>query len=280
MSTVEPKYRRPLNSDQLKVLELLCAYRFCAAEHIAQYFDKPSGKYVQKRLRILEARGYIAKHYEPSYKLQGKPASYYLLPSGARALKASGSTRVDERMMKSFYKNKNMSDTFIDHCLVVVAVRNKFRSLYGTELDYYVQSSLRGWEGMPTWSPDAYMKLKGGAKGTGNIRNFFLDVFDASTPFFVMARKVDHYLKYKESGDWDIENESDLPTFLMVCPDARTQKKLQRRITKALDEAYEEDMRFAVTTSGQLLANATAADKVWQQTEEPETISGLGSLGQ
>jgi hypothetical protein len=278
MSIVEPAYRRPLNSDQLMVLEILRAYRFCTAEHFSQYFNKPSGKYVQKRLRILEAQGYIAKHYEPSYKLRGKPASYYLLPSGARALKASDSTRVDERMMKSLYKNKNMSDTFIDHCLLVVSIRNKFRTLYGDKLYYYAQTSLKDWERAPSWTPDAYMELKSGAKCTGKRRSFFLDVFDANTPFFVMARKVDHYLKYKENSDWNAENESDLPTFLMICPDTQTQTKLRRRITKALDEIYEEDMRFAVTTSDQLLASTEVTGKVWQLTEEPEMIRSLNLL--
>jgi SOS-response transcriptional repressor LexA len=66
----------------------LYKFRFGSSDLIAKRFNKPSGKYVQKRLHILEDQGYIARRYDKSYKLQGKPAAYYLLPSAARLLQA------------------------------------------------------------------------------------------------------------------------------------------------------------------------------------------------
>ncbi|HSW77540.1 MAG TPA: replication-relaxation family protein [Candidatus Chromulinivoraceae bacterium] len=82
----EPKYRKKLNEEQVAVLQLLWRFRFASSEQIAKYQQKPNGKAVQKRLKIPEDQSLIAKRYDKSYKLQGKPAAYYLTPHGARML--------------------------------------------------------------------------------------------------------------------------------------------------------------------------------------------------
>jgi predicted transcriptional regulator len=81
----EPKYRKKLNEEQVAVLQLLWRFRFASNEQIAKYQQKPNSKAVQKRLKILEDQGLIAKRYDKSYKLQGKPAAYYLTPRRSHA---------------------------------------------------------------------------------------------------------------------------------------------------------------------------------------------------
>jgi predicted transcriptional regulator len=86
ISRVEPKYRRPLNNNQQDILRLLYKFRFSTSELIAKYLNKPNVKLVQKKLKLLEDRGYVAKRYDKSYKLRGKAARYYLTPKAARLL--------------------------------------------------------------------------------------------------------------------------------------------------------------------------------------------------
>ncbi len=64
MRSSEPKYRRPLNEDQLDLLRVLYIYRFVTSQQLAEYFHKPNAKFIQKRLLILGAQCYIAKHYD------------------------------------------------------------------------------------------------------------------------------------------------------------------------------------------------------------------------
>src|SRR5437667_6662229 len=85
----KPKYRKKLNEEQVEVLQMLYRFRFASSEQIAQFQAKPGAKAIQKRLKILEDQGLIAKRYDKSYKLQGKPAAYYLTPTGARAFAAN-----------------------------------------------------------------------------------------------------------------------------------------------------------------------------------------------
>src|SRR5437868_6830189 len=92
----EPKYRKKLNEEQVEVLQMLYRFRFASSEQIAQFQGKPNAKAIQKRLKILEDQDLIAKRYDKSYKLQGKPAAYYLTPNGARAFAVNIERKPDE----------------------------------------------------------------------------------------------------------------------------------------------------------------------------------------
>src|SRR3990170_4920383 len=92
----ESKRHNKLNTEQLAVLQLVYKFRFASSKQIAAYQQKKSAKTIQKRLKILEDQQLIAKRYDKSYKLKGKPAAYYLLPQGARALGAHTEREPDE----------------------------------------------------------------------------------------------------------------------------------------------------------------------------------------
>jgi hypothetical protein len=92
----EPKYRKKLNEEQIAVLQLLWRFRFASSEQIATYQQKTNSKAVQKRLKILEVQDLIAKRYDKSYKLRGRPAAYYLTPNGARMLAVHKPRKEDE----------------------------------------------------------------------------------------------------------------------------------------------------------------------------------------
>ena len=131
MSNIKSKYRRPLNDDQLYVLELLFRFRFGDSAMLATCFDKPSSKSVQKRLKILEDQGYIAKRYDKSYKLLGKPAAHYLLPKGAKLFRAhiEKPDDIPDQAIKNRYKDKDASDKFINHSFGIFNVYLKLHSL-------------------------------------------------------------------------------------------------------------------------------------------------------
>ena len=93
MNETVSKHRKKLNAEQLEVLELLHKFRFGSNNLFAQYFDKKDRSFVFKRLSILLEQGLIGKRFEPSYRLQGKPAAYYLTPTGARMLEAAAPTK-------------------------------------------------------------------------------------------------------------------------------------------------------------------------------------------
>jgi hypothetical protein len=262
LNKLEPKYRKKLNEEQLAVLNLLYTFRFASSEQIAKYQEKPSNKHVQKRLKILEDQGYIAKRYDKSYKLKGKPAAYYLLPKGARALIVLDDREEDEPInIKRIYKDKDVSEGFIQHCLNLLSAYLALDALYGNKLDFFTKSDLKyeKYEFYPQPLPDAHIRLKT-AQGR---KELFIDIFEDNQPFFVLIRRIKKHLEYAGSGDWP---EDTLPTILVVVENKSVHKRLRKRLAKELRESYEE-VTFATTTLEYLLY-AKYKGKVWFPIDE------------
>lgn len=278
-SKPEPKYRKKLNEEQVAVLNLLYTFRFASSEHIARYQKKPSSKHVQKRLKILEDQGFIAKRYDKSYKLKGKPAAYYVLPKGARALISLYDREENEPInIKRVYKDKDVSEGFIQHCLNLLGAYLALDALYGNELGFFTKSDLKyeQYEYYPQPLPDAHIRLE----TSPDQKEFFLDIFEDGQPFFVLIRRIKKYLEYAGSGEWP---EEALPTVLIVVESKSVHKRLRKRIAKELRDSYEE-VCFA-TTRLEYILDASYKGKVWfpidnegDDAEEPREAVGLGAL--
>lgn len=264
----EPKYRRPLNKDQLSVLRLLYRFRFASSEQIARQFNRVSNKHIQKRLKILEDQQLIGKRYDNSYKLQGKPAAYYLTPKGARLLKTKPeyAKYMHSNAVKALYKNKTVSEEFIGHNLTVLNVYLKLNELYGDKVECFTRIDMLPHDHFPDWSPDLYVRLE----KRDETLQFFLDTFDDTKPFFVHVRKTRSYLQYSEDGDWEVADE-DFPVILSICDIKRAETKLRRQIRKALDESYEE-VAYATTTMEAFEKCVKGKDKIWRMSDQDDEL--------
>ncbi len=263
----KPKYRKKLNEEQVAVLQLLWRFRFASSEQVAKYQEKPTGKAIQKRLKILKDQTLIAKCYDKSYKLQGKPAAYYLTPHGARMLEAYKPREADEPInIKRLYKDKDASEGFIEHCKNIFGVYLALKDLYPGKKLYFITKSQLSYEKfdfMPNPLQDACICIKT-SKGD---RYFFLDIFEDNQPFFVLIRRIKKYLEYAGSGDWErYDEEGVLPTILLVVQNKSVHKRLRKRLAKELRESYEE-LIFATARLEHIL-NPAYKGKVWFPVDE------------
>jgi hypothetical protein len=263
-----PKYRKQLNENQIKVLKLLFKFRFGSGELLAQSFGKQRATDIYRRLRILEDQGLIAKRYEPSYKLLGKPAAYYLLPAGARALQQHDPKI--EINIKTIYKDKSVSEQFIRYCLDIFAVYLQLQAKYGDKLKFFTKSQLAKYDYFPEKLPDAYMRLK---TGDGE-KQFFLDIYHDDQPFFTALRRVKQYIDYSEEADWSV-TETDFPTILAVCESTSLLKRLRKRIPRLVNDSWEEDMQFALSTKADL---ASGKNAIWQLADDPDEMLALSQI--
>lgn len=263
----EPKYRKKLNEEQVAVLRLLWRFRFASSEQIAKFQQKPNNKAVQKRLKILEDQSLIAKRYDKSYKLQGKPAAYFLTPGGARTLALLQPREPDEPInIKRLYKDKDASEGFIEHCKNVLAIYLTLKELHPNGKLYFLTKSRLSYEKydfMPNPLQDACICIKT-SKGD---RYFFLDIFEDNQPFFVLIRRIKKYLDYAGSGEWSrYDEDGELPTILLVVQNKSVHKRLRKRLAKELRESYEE-VCFA-TGRLEYVLEAKNKGKVWLPIDE------------
>jgi hypothetical protein len=276
MDKIEPKYRRPLNTEQMDVLKLLFRFRYITADQLARYCGRKNATYVQKRLRILAEQGYIAKRYEGSYRLQGRPAEYYLLPKGARLLREDEKfgKHVTDQAIKNLYKDKTASDFFMAHCIAIFEMFLKFKPLHSDKMVYATKIQLKRFDYMPQPLPDVYIHIPSDDEQYEDWQ-YLLDYFEDSVPLFVIIARIKKYLKYSGEGDWESEAETSLPTILLVCDSKRRQKQILRRIAKELRESYEE-VRFGVAILNELIEADDGA--AWRMHDEPDEVYALGNF--
>jgi hypothetical protein len=151
--------------------------------------------------------------------------------------------------------------------LNVLNVYLALKALYPAQgkLDYFTKSQLsyEKYDFFPAPLQDAYIRIKT-SKGE---REFFLDVFEDSQPFFVLIRRIKKYLDYAGSGEWArYDEDNELPTVLLVVQNKSVHKRLRKRLAKELRESYEE-LTFATTRLEHIL-NPDYKGQVWFPVDE------------
>lgn len=221
---------RKLNNEQLAILKLLFKFRFITRPSITKLFaSSHPGMDVYRKLQVLEKRGLIAKRFDSSYRLLGKPAAYYLLPDGLRKLQDDKESTESKARIKAIYKDKSVSEQFIQECLdifdVYIAMQAK-----DTNLKFFTKADLshEDYEYFPQPLPDAYIRHRDG-------RQYFLQLHHEYRPFFVATRVVKQYMDYFENGVWD-DTGTDFPMVLFVVDNANIQRKLRGFIDKNAED--------------------------------------------
>jgi hypothetical protein len=275
MTRSNPKYRRPLTEDQLEILELLYKFRFGSSSLVAAYFGKSHRMFAFNRLKILEEQGFTSKRFDNSYRLQAKPAAYYLSPAGARKLQERREpNEKDEINLKATYKDKTVSENFISHSLNIFSIYNHLKAFYKDKLDFFTKRDLATYENFPDPLPDAFLSLE----AKDSTKHFFLEAFEESERYYLFSaiKKIKQYLAFRESGEWAV-TDTDFPIILFVCDSVAMQEQIQKQITKTLNKSLIDDLVFATTTKEELKELAQN-DKVWQLATAPDTKLPLPSI--
>lgn len=228
---------------------------------------------INSALQILLDQDYIGRKYNNSYKLQGKGASYYLAPKALKVLRDNHG--FNETILHTMYKNRTVSETFIDHCLDVFRAFLELSSVYPETANIYTKYELGGLDYFPSPAPDLYISRIDASKNAQ--ADFFLDIF-TNTQLFVIKKRIALYLEHYESGDWESETKTNYPTLLIACPDGRTEEKLQDYVEKALEGAGIDDLRIYTTTAKALLSLSGNGPANWTKTSDPEKMLGLNNL--
>lgn len=255
---------RKLNDDQQAILKLLLKFRFITRQSITKLFtNSHPGMDVYRKLQVLEKRGLVAKRFDPGYRLLGKPAAYYLLPEGARKLHEDKKTEESTIRIKSIYKDKTVSEQFIQECLDILGVYIAFRA-HSPNIKFFTKADLshEDYEYFPKPLPDAYVKLQDG-------KHFFFQMHHAHQPFFVVTRAAKRYMEYFENGVWD-DTGTDFPTILFVVDSPHIQKRLHKFISKNI-----EDIDIYTALKSDVLSDGT---RIWCNADEPEKVYSLEEI--
>lgn len=218
----EKKKERKLNKGQVEVLKLLYRYRFTTSELLAKVENQKYLQVTRSRLATLELHGYIGRRYDNSYKLLGKFAAFYLLPKGLQYLKSIDVA--EPQAIKMMYNDRKASDTFVDFCLAVCHTAQALSSLYEEEARLFTRTELLDYDYFPQPRPDLYMSVQ-----RKPMRHYFIDLYDDTTPAFVLMKKIRKYNGHYESGEWE-STGSDYPEVIVACTSGKAEQRLRKKL--------------------------------------------------
>jgi hypothetical protein len=262
-----------INSKQLDLLRLLYRFRFATSQHLAAINKQPIGN-INQRLQILLDQEYIGRHYDGQYKIYGRPAEYYLLESGIKALKQYVSDKCDNKVLHNLYKDKSATPSFVAHSLSVFTVFCRLKERYGDDLRFFTKSQIHSSSYFPKQRPEALIRLD----VDGERHEFFLEVIDPNKPFFSYVGKVRRYIEYADDGTWATAGDTKLPKILVVADTVGTDIRFQKQANRFLKRHYEEEPKMYTTNIGRLESIKPGYDRVWRDVEEPERVVALHEI--
>jgi hypothetical protein len=97
----------------------------------------------------------------------------------------------------------------------------------------------------PDQLPDAYLRFE---LEDGDAE-FFVLILYSCQQFFAAIRRLQYYIKYQKSGDWD-EGETDFPALIMAFESQTDQKRFHKKVSRVIHEAPEDIWLYTVTLEG------------------------------
>ena len=269
--------RLVLKKGQIDILEVLYGGRFCSCRLLADRLGITSGSSLHEKLNVLMKHGFVDRRYDKSFRLRGMPAAYYVTPKGLRQLQLiHGRERVTDAIVKAGYRDRVVSQAFVNHAVSVYMYTNQLRHRYPL-LEVLLRREMMLYSYVPANPPDAFLSLRVG----DGIRQFFFDVVSKDMLPSTIRRRIVGYMSFFDSGGWN-EANSDMPKLLLLLEDPAMKRRLER-IARAVRRRFglDDEIEIYVAMAVDLLNGDTAAS--WlsiDETSEPDGSGGSGGSGE
>ena len=271
--------RLVLKKGQIAILEALYECRFCSCRLLADRLGITSGSSLHEKLNVLMKHGFVDRRYDKSFRLRGMPAAYYVTPKGLRQLQLiHGRERVTDAIVKAGYRDRVVSQAFVNHAVSVYMYTNQLRHRYPL-LEVLLRREMMLCSYVPANPPDAFLSLRvnDGIQQFG-IRRFFLDVVSKDMLPSTIRRRIAGYMSFFDNGGWD-EMNSELPKLLLLLEDTAMKRCLER-IARAIRRRFglDDEIEIYVAMAEDLLNGDTAIWLSIDETSEPDGSGGSGEL--
>lgn len=266
--------RSVLRQGQIEILGLLYKYRFGSRQLIAESLKVKAGSNIYEKLNVLIKHGFVAKRYDKSLRLQGLPAAYYLTPKGLKTLQPLDAWNyITEATIRSSYRDKGISQSFINHTLDVYSYTNMLAKTYPT-LKVFTRRDMSRYSYFPNNPPDAFLSLKTGEETTP--KRFFFDFISDDTPRSIIAKHIAQYMQFFSDGEWDATN-SQIPILLFLTTKPAIKKHLMRS-TRAIRGTFdmEDEVAIYAATIDQLLS--AESGRIWEDIDSADSLFPLDEL--
>lgn len=242
-----------LTKQQRKVLELLYKFRFVSAPLLAQVMGI-------RRISVYEVLEYlvkldlVTKIYEDQWRIDRKPAQYYLNKRGVTAVRKV--MDVKESIVHALYKNDIATDILKEHCLTVLATYIPLKQQLSPDTTIFTKTQLSRFREFPKNRPDLYVRTP------DNQEAIILFLHDTQPR--IINQRLEEILTHFDEEGWSRK----YPTIAFVFKDTRTKNTFLFKTRERLDNMGmdEDEIRILATSLDSLkLTN----QKIWANAFEP-----------
>lgn len=229
--------RYKLNDKQTRLLVLLYKFRFITAPLLTEYLGLKSNSVI-RNLKVLLEQQYISWKYDLSYKIDRKPALYFLDKKGIALLKDMPD--IDNAVLHSYYKNKALTEETQQHYLDVLATYNALQATYDTAYYMFTRSELTSFDDFPEHAPDLYLRK------TDDTQEYFITLAHDVQPFLTRKRLAE-YVEHSEEEGWP---SGTYPTLLYVFKSNAHEEQFLTYAASVLDSAgiTTDELQIGATT--------------------------------
>jgi DNA-binding MarR family transcriptional regulator len=246
---VDDKKHNKLNTKQLHLLTLIYKFRFISIPLLTKYQNLKSQTTLLRNLKILEEQGYIGRHFDLTFKINRKPAYYYLAAKGIATLKTD--PRFDSGVLHSYYKNKNVSESFMQRSVDTLATFIALRETYADNFDMFSKPELATFEDFPENKPDLYLR--------GNTEYFVTLAHDVQP--FLTRKRLAEYIVHSEETGWE---SGTYPTLLFILSDSINESRLLGHASSILESSgIDNDELIIGATTVRALTQKPYNASIW-----------------
>ena len=235
-----------LKHRQEQIILYLYRFRFLHRSHIQQLLGHKHFNRIIIWLNQLTTEGYIRKYYNP--KTVTVAAQYSLGPKSRKYLLEKSEEKestIQSKLLNRIWREYTLSEQFHIHCLFIADIYLSLATLVAkthATLYFFTKTDLFGHDYILAPRPDAYIAIR---EQNGIMRRYFLDVFDPLPPRMILRRRIKQYVDYFDDNTWQETTKHPFPQILLICPDDRSKRYLNRYIQKTLEYS---DVEFFLCT--------------------------------
>lgn len=186
---------KKLSGQQQRILKLLFKFRFVSAGLLAMVMGiRREGVY--QVLEQLVAKKLVTKVYEAKYRIDRKPAYYYLNKGGVTTVRKLMDAK--ESVVHALYKNDDMTDDFIEHSMKLMQCYVSIMKYLPDGSDIFSKTEINRFKQFPKNRPDLYVRTPDGKEA--------IVVIVDDKPLYIVRKRLDEIITHSEDQGWDGDN--------------------------------------------------------------------------
>jgi len=196
-------------------------------------------------LSDLVKKGIIGRIYSKELGKGNTPAVYYLATANKTV---ADHLNIKQASLDYVYKEKLRSEQFRARQMILADMNlDLIEEVAGGKgkLAFFTKVDLIPHKYLIHPLPDVYIALRKGRK----VKRYFVEVIDPKYPVFAIKNKVQNYIKYFQSKEFEDITSHPFPAVLIICQNEPIKSRFMKCITKQRDTDYLEGLSFYVRST-------------------------------